>query len=383
MASTLVWWEVDPPGEPVHRWAGATTIGPLVPASPPMRNDSPDPDELSGRASSRFRALITSVRGRSAWVQRRLASLSERRDAVKPIDVTLRLVERDREAVGSVLGSALAFRLFLFFVPVLLMLVGLLQFALAGISAGTLAEQAGVGRTVAAEIQRGVEQSGTGRWVAVAAGAIGALWAGRSLTKVLVASATLAWRVDRPRRLASLRVTAAIISLILAMLITAAVVNRIRLATGPAVAGTSLIAVAVVYGIAWFLVSLLLPRATTDPSALLPGAALAGVVLAALQWFNQLYLPDKFAQASDLYGAFGVTVVTLGSFFLIGRLLVVASLVNAIVWERFGSIAGFVFGLPGVRHLAGRFPAVARFFDLDPTSLAPRAQKRGESPADE
>jgi uncharacterized BrkB/YihY/UPF0761 family membrane protein len=278
-------------------------------------------------------------------VQQRLASLADRRDTVKPIDVTLRLGARPRSRRQcSRSGSRLP--TLPFFLPVLLLLVGLLD--VTGISAGNLAEDAGVGTALATEIDKGVERSGAGRWLAVAAGAVGALWAGRSLTKVLVASATLAWQVDPPRR-----------------------------------AGTSLIAVAVVYGIAWFLVSLLLPRATSDPSALLPGAVLAGVVMVAVQAFTQLYLPDKLAQASVLFGGFGVAVVTLGSLFLFGRVLVGASLVNAIAWERFGSIAGFVFGLPGIRRLARRFPTLVRFFDLDPTSLARRTQNGAESSAEE
>lgn len=41
------------------------------------------------------------------------------------MDLALRWYERDREAAGTVVGSALAFRLFLFFIPLLLFVVGL------------------------------------------------------------------------------------------------------------------------------------------------------------------------------------------------------------------------------------------------------------------
>jgi uncharacterized BrkB/YihY/UPF0761 family membrane protein len=309
-------------------------------------------------------------------VRERFSAITDRREAVAPIDVTLLFVERDRKAVGSVLGSALAFRLFLFFVPVALMFVGLLQLALTGVSANTLAEQAGIQTALATEIQEGVEQTGVGSWVALVGGAVGALWAGRSLTKVLVAAATLAWQIDPPRRTPSVRVTGGVVGLITALAIGAAIVNRVSLAAGPGLAGTSLLAVGVAYGVAWFLVSLMLPRATSDPSVLLPGAALAGLVIAGLQWFTQLYLPEKLAQASALYGSFGVTIATLGTFFLLGRVLVVAGVVNAVIWERFGSIASLVFGLPGLRRLAER-PAIARFFDLDQTAAEPPS---GEGP---
>lgn len=320
----------------------------------------------------------TVVRRCSDWVQERFSSITDRREAAAPIDVTLRFLERDRKAVGSVLGSALAFRLFLFFVPVMLMFVGLLQLALEGVSASTLAEQAGIQTALATEIQQGVEQSGVDGWAALVAGAVGALWAGRSLTKVLVAAAILAWQIDPPRRSPSVRVTGGVVGLITAMVFAAAMVNRISLAAGPGVAGTSLVAVSVAYAAAWFVVSLLLPRATSDPSALLPGAALAGLVIAGLQWFTQLYLPDRLAQASALYGSFGVTVATLGTFFLLGRVLVVAGVVNAVVWERFGSIAGIVFGLPGLRRLAER-PAIAHFFDLGQTRAEPPAREDAPS----
>lgn len=355
---------------------------------PPDRSGGSAPRGSDDPAPGRFHGLVAAVGRGTAWARDRLSSVTDRRETVEPIDVTLRFLERDRKAVGSVLGSALAFRLFLFFVPVLLMFVGLLQLALAGVSASTLAEQAGIQTALASEIQRGVEQSGINSWVAVVTGAAGALWAGRSLTKVLVAAAILAWQVDPPRRTPSVRVTAGVTGLVTAMALAAAIVNRIRLAAGPGLAGTSLLAVGVAYGAAWFVVSLLLPRATSDPSAVLPGAALAGLVIAVLQWFTQLYLPDKLEHASLVYGSFGVTIATLGTFFLLGRVLVVAGVVNAVIWERFGSIASLVFGLPGLRRLAER-PAIARFFDLDldldldETETEPVARKRPPSSTDD
>ena len=60
---------------------------------------------------------------------------------------------------------------------------------------------------------------------------------------------------------------------------------------------------------------MLLPRATTDPSALLPGARLVGLTLVGMQAVSQLYLPDRLSRASELYGAIGTTIVTLGWFF--------------------------------------------------------------------
>ena len=79
------------------------------------------------------------------------------------------------------------------------------------------------------------------------------------------------------------------------------------------------------YVVAWMLVTIVLPRSpSTDASALLPGAVLVGSTVAGLQLVSQLYLPGRFDRASELYGAVGTTIVVLGWFFIIGRMVMVS-----------------------------------------------------------
>ena len=85
--------------------------------------------------------------------------------------------------------------------------------------------------------------------------------------------------------------------------------------------------------------------------ALLPGAVLVGAVLTGMQAIATIYLPDKLGRASALYGAIGTTVVTLGWFFFVARAMVFGMSLDAVIYERFGSISQFVFGLPLVRAL--------------------------------
>jgi len=145
----------------------------------------------------------------------------------------------------------------------------------------------------------------------------------------------------------------------------AVIVNRIRADLGLAATGLSFVAAVVVYGTAWLALSTILPRATRDPGALLPGALLVGLSIAGLQAVSQLYVPDRIGHASELYGAIGTTIVTLGWFFILGRAMVLAMVLDAVVHERFGTISQAVFALPVVRILARRSPWVRRFFDLD------------------
>ena len=109
----------------------------------------------------------------------------------------------------------------------------------------------------------------------------------------------------------------------------------------------------------------MLPRGTDDPGALLPGALFMAGVIACLHAVGQWYLPGRFERASQLFGAIGVTVVTLGWFFLIGRAAVISMELNSVVYERRGSLSQLVFGLPVLRLVARRSGRLRRFFALD------------------
>src|SRR5206468_6362182 len=60
------------------------------------------------------------------------------------VDVLMLIRERDQEAAGTVAGSAVAFRLFLFFVPMLLVVVAIAGFVAAQVSAADISSEAGI-----------------------------------------------------------------------------------------------------------------------------------------------------------------------------------------------------------------------------------------------
>ncbi len=112
-----------------------------------------------------------------------------------------------------------------------------------------------------------------------------------------------------------------------------------------------------------------LPRATEDPGALLPGCVLVALTLTVMHAVSELYLPDRLDHASQLYGAFGTTVVTLGWFFILGRAVIIAMELNAAIYDRYGSISQVMFSLPMLRTLAHRSPRIRRFFGLTDASV--------------
>ena len=328
-------------------------------ATPPDGADESvdEVDEASG-----LRLLVARSKDRVSAGQARAAALLEKYGDRPLLDVALRIYQRDRESAGTVVGSALAFRLFLFFVPLLLFVVGLLGFV-ANVVEDADPDDVGITGSLAAQINAALTQPSSTRWVAVFVGFVGMLTTGRSLSKGMVSASCLAWRLPvRPK--ASVRLMGAMVGLIVGIGLVSTIVNRVRADLGVAVAGMSFLLAFAVYAAAWLLLSMLLPRATNDPGALLPGSLFIGATLVGMQAVSQLYLPDRFDRASQLYGAIGTTIVTLGWFFILGRAIVLGMAINAVIYERFGSISRFVFSLPLVRALPRRSPWIRRFFGL-------------------
>lgn len=112
--------------------------------------------------------------------QRRVNELRERYGDRALVDLGLRLYRRDRESAGTVVGAAVALRLFLFFVPLLLFVVGLLGIISSWVDADDVNEQAGVTGSLASQINTALSQPESSRWFAIVAGLLGIAWTGRS-----------------------------------------------------------------------------------------------------------------------------------------------------------------------------------------------------------
>jgi uncharacterized BrkB/YihY/UPF0761 family membrane protein len=286
------------------------------------------------------------------------------REHVALVDVGARVYERDKEAAGTLLGSALALRLFLFFMPFVLLVVGLAGVLGGPTDGSATSRSAGLSGTLKEYVDDAFAQSGRTPWLALVIGLAGVATTGWSLTRAMVLSSALSWRMGGRQRI-PIRALGMVVGLIVSASLAAAIVNRINQATGAAVASMSLIGMAAIYTVFWVLLFQALPRTTTDPGASLPGAALVGGVLAVLQMVTQFYLPQQVSSSSQLYGQLGVLIAFLGWFFFIGRSVAFACALNAVVYEQVGSVSTLFFALPVVRQIPRRVPAVSRYFALD------------------
>src|SRR5271166_2400437 len=170
---------------------------------PGQTNDDPD-DQRAGQADrdlSAFRRLAEATQTRLSPARRWLA----RYEHLPVVDVIAGTYRRDRESAGAVMGSAIAFRLFLFFVPLLLLAVGIAGFASGFVDASAVNRTAGIYGSLGAEISEAFHQPGFTRWFALLIGLLGVLTAGRSLSRVLRAASAAAWRLPLSESRASFR----------------------------------------------------------------------------------------------------------------------------------------------------------------------------------
>lgn len=294
------------------------------------------------------------------------ARFNEARERGGVVDCGAQLYERDRDSTASVLGSAIALRLFLFVIPATVALVGLVNvFRL-----GSYLQDDLEASTTTGSISKSLSGMPWGQalWIFLS-GTVLTLLAGRSLSKVLAASSGRAWNMTVRESKVPLFAVLALTGVLFAEVVSASIFTGLRDVPGiPAALTAWLIAIAS-SAVTWFLVMLLLPRKVRDPGALLPGAAAMGVAYTALQWFMQLYLPNKVARTSDTFGELALTVATLGNYFFIGRLMASSFVITAVVYERWGSLSQLLFELPGLRRIARRSPKLRRYFNLNVADL--------------
>lgn len=287
----------------------------------------------------------------------------ERSDGLRErglVEVGTTLYVRDRDAFASVLGSAIALRLFLFVIPANIALVALVHLLhLTSVFNSTLESSVTTGE-VAANFAQVTFWSQL--WTFVSSLVL-TVWAGRSLARVLATGSTSAWQMPPASAKLGTRAIVALSALLFAIITMSAVLDKVRDIGGVAISFVGWVGVFAIVMMGWFLLALTLPRPTSDPGAVLPGVMLVALGFTVLQWFMQFYLPRKIEESSDTLGDLSSTVAALGYFFFVGRLIAASMVVSAVVYERWGSISNQVFDLPGIRRLSARWPRLRAYFD--------------------
>jgi uncharacterized BrkB/YihY/UPF0761 family membrane protein len=270
------------------------------------------------------------------------------------VETAFRTYDRDKRVAGNVLAGAVAFRLFVYLLPLALAILTIL-----GIVAGfdptepqQLATHAGLGQTLVHSVATATAASKKSLWLFIPLSLYALYSGGSGVIKVLRAIHAVAWGQPVTKARRGVAAAFALFGVAVGLLAILALLQWIHKQAGgfgviPAILTT------VVYIAGWLLASRALPHGDAPWQALLPGAILVGVGFEALHLVSAFYLGNKIASASETYGALGAAAAIIVWLYLFGRLMVASAMLNASAWEQSHPRAETHDG-PARHHLDGR-----------------------------
>ncbi len=306
--------------------------------SHPPTQEPPAPGDLSGEASdptASAASRIARARRSAEELEKRARTEFERaRERHASVRLVVQAFESDRRRAGGLLAGGLAYKVFLWQIPLILFLVSAfgLVAELAGDDPADLARQTGMTAAFASAISQAVAASGSARWWLMILGAFLTVWAGRGVYRGARLVSELAWDARAPKGnslMGSLAVTGiGLIALAMQALLSKAFSGVDVPAVISFVLGLILASVLSLWVLS------LLPRADAPWPAVLPGAVLFGVGIRLLGLAASTYFAVRLDRTSDLYGALGVAIVMMLYLFVLARLFVAAQFLNATLYRR-------------------------------------------------
>ena len=234
---------------------------------------------------------------------------------------------------GMLLASAIAFRTFLWLMPLALLFAGVLTGL--GQTFPSIAQRAqttnGVAAVARKQITAALQDGGRSWWVAVIIGVFALLWTTRTLMRNLIQATAHIWEAPSPHQtqrqvaVSSLVFAGAWLLLFLAAALIAA------LEVVPAGLAVTFVLQVALSSLTWLAISLRLPDRRRSWRDLVPGSVLFGAGLALMQLVGRVYLPARFEHSSELYGSLGIAAVILVWLLAVGHLTILSALVNR-VW---------------------------------------------------
>jgi uncharacterized BrkB/YihY/UPF0761 family membrane protein len=262
-----------------------------------------------------------------------MADLEQRRPDHASIEAGFRWIARDREIAGGVLGGGLAYRFFFWALSWSVLTAGSLGFASYSGNLSAAVEDAGLGESTADVVATTGQQAQSGRFWLLLVGVWLVLWFSWGLLRALWLTHAAAWRMRPPSISNGPRAYAVVLAAPLVIVAASAASGWVRANVDPSAGLVVTILVSSAFGAAWWWVSSKLPSPDLPWTAFLPGAILMGAGFTALHVFTVYFLAEKLANSSQLYGALGLAATMLFYLFCIGRGVIWAAELNAVVWE--------------------------------------------------
>ena len=271
------------------------------------------------------------ARGRLNAAAIHLATARERHATVA---IPFRIVERESRVAASVLAGGLAYKLFLWLLPLGLILGGVF-----GINNTNDIEDAiqGGGLVGAAINTIGDSTRATGfdPWLLLVVGVGGIIWAGRSGARSTQLVYALIWD-EPPPRARGIKASLAFTGFLCALLVVVGFSWWLRDNTSLAAPLSAIVVIPLVAGL-WVLASLLLPHGNASWRELLSGAFLVAVGFVFIHELIGTFLFPKLQEATGMYGVLGAMTTVLFYMYWVAALTVEAATLNHSLHEELRS----------------------------------------------
>ena len=258
---------------------------------------------------------------------------------LEPIaEIGWRTMRRDASIGGSVLGAALAYRIFIWLLPFALVIVLALALFVdqTDRNIGELLDGAGITGFIASSVAEASQE--TKGWAVATALVVALLvlaYQSAALLRSLRAVTALAWRLPVTKTPSPTRSTLLFRAWLVGFIAIGSSAAPIRRALDfPLDVAADAFTYGVIVTSMWLVLSwFLLPHDAEGIRDLLPGAILVGVGIAAIGLFNTLILFPWLTEREETYGVLGVAAGLLFGFFLFGRTAELAAALNATLHE--------------------------------------------------
>ena len=243
------------------------------------------------------------------------------------------MVDHDAEVGGSIMAGALAYRLFIWLLPLALVAVAGLGIASSAASRSpeSAARSAGLAGLVSSSVAAAADSPA--RWYAILIGIPILIYATRTVLRTLVVTHRLIWidlrgAAPKPTIGATLRLLGALLGFVVSALASAA------RAWSPGSGVLVILLIPLPFAALWLLVSVRLPHRTAPWQALVPGALAFGVGVQLLNVVIAYVIAPQAASKQGTYGSLGIAAALLLGLFLISRLITATAVLNAVLWNR-------------------------------------------------
>lgn len=272
---------------------------------------------------------------RKQAIAERVATARERVEAMPGAPLVREVVETERDLGGGLIAGGVAFRIFLWLVPLGLVIAALLSFWVEhdedGLEEAT--REFGIGAAAAQAAAEALEAGDRNAGLVLVFGLVMLAWFSLGAVRALILAHALAWQLKPPRIRRPFRVIATFNGLFVGYTALSLGLAWLREQLGTiSILGTALTLAAstgVVLTAMW-----LLPRRATTLRDLLPGALLVAVGAQLIQIAVLFYFAPRLGRSEETYGALGTAATLLVWLYVISRLFTGAAFLNSTLWLR-------------------------------------------------